>query len=167
MPETLARPPAEALSTLPGAPIIRRIRGLLYSAGATALVYSILSTASKGGCPGGVTGDGGFIDANGAPTDAQQLCVTLTLRPSPIVYTAIGVIVLIALTLVLRRAESVTAALRLLDRAAILIIAVTLVWTVLTMVSFFAIPIDAWNGVDPFTIPFTFGNVDVDVTPLR
>lgn len=167
MPETLDRLPSASLSTLPGAAIIRRIRGMLLWSMGTAIVYSTLSTASRGRCPGGVTGDGGYIDSNGNPTDVAPVCVDLTLRPSPIVFIAIAAIVLIAITLVLRRADSELAALRVIDRAVILMVAVTIAWSALTMVSFFAIPVETWDGVDPFTIPFTFGNIDIDVSPMR
>lgn len=167
MHETLDRPPAASLSTLPGAAIIRRIRGMLLSAAGTAILYSVVSTASKGGCIGGVTGDGGYIDANGNPTDVVPMCVNLTLHPSSIVFIAIAVIVIVAIILVLRRADSESAALRMIDRAVIVIVAGTIGWAALTMVSFFAIPIDSWNGVEPFTIPFTFGNIDIDVSPME
>lgn len=167
MPDTLDRLPAASLSTLPGAAIIRRIRGMLLWSVGTAIVYSALSTASQGRCPGGVTGDGGYIDSNGDPTDVAPMCVNLTLRPSPIVFIAIAAIVIIAITLVLRRADSERAALRIIDRAVILMVAVTIGWAALTMVSFFAIPLESWDGVDPFMIPFTFGNTDIDVSPMQ
>ncbi|MRG60237.1 hypothetical protein GE115_10210 [Agromyces sp. CFH 90414] len=167
MPDTLARPPAASLSTLPGAALIRRIRTMLLWAIGTAFVYQGISTASKGGCPGGVTGDGGFIDANGDPTEAASMCVNLTLRPSSIVYVAIAFIVILAITRVLRASDSQSAALKTLDRAIIVIVAVTVAWTALTMLSFFAIPIDSWNGVEPFELPFTVGHVEVDVSPMQ
>ena len=63
MPDTLDRLPAAARSTLPGAAIIRRIRRMLLWALGMAVVYSIIGTASKGGCPGGFTGDGGYLHA--------------------------------------------------------------------------------------------------------
>lgn len=167
MPDTLDRLPAAARSTLPGAAIIRRIRRMLLWALGMAVVYSIIGTASKGGCPGGFTGDGGYLDANGDPTDVASMCVNLTLRPSPIVFVAIAAIVIVAMTLVLRRADSESAALRTLDRAVIVIVAVTIGWAALTMVSFSAIPYDSWDGIEPFTIPFTFGDIDIDVSPMQ
>ncbi|MFF2371287.1 hypothetical protein [Agromyces sp. NPDC058110] len=168
MPETLERPPAASLATLPGAPIIRRIRRLLVAAAATGLIYGLLGTASKGGCPGGVTGDGGFLDANGDPTEAVPMCVSLTLRPAPIVYVAIVAIVLLAITSVLRRADSEAVALRTLDRAAVLIVAVAAAWAAISLVSFLSIDVTAWNGVGPFPYPdFVLGNIDIDVSPMQ
>jgi hypothetical protein len=167
MPETLDRQPGTELSTLPGASILRRTRSLLYSALGAAFAYSVLSVASKGGCPGGISADGGFLDAEGRPTETAQNCINVTLQPSAIVYVAIAVIVLVAITRVLRRADSAATAFRMLDRAAILLIAVTAIWLVITQVSFWMIPLDQWDGGEFFPIPFTFGNVEVDITPMQ
>ena len=167
MSETLDRQPGAELSTLPGASILRRTRSLLYCALGTGLVYGMLSVASKGGCSGRVTGDGGFIDAEGRPTEAAQYCVDVTMRPSSIVYVAIAVIVLVAITRVLKSSASEAAALRTLDRAAILLVAVTAVWLVFTHVSFWMIPLDQWDGGAYFPLPFTFGTVDVEISPIQ
>ncbi|KRC59203.1 hypothetical protein ASE14_15650 [Agromyces sp. Root81] len=167
MPETLDRPPGAALSTLPGASILRRTRSLLVCALGTGFVYSMLSVASKGGCPGGATGDGGFLDADGQATDVAPNCITVTLQPSTIVYLAIAVIVLVAISRVLRTAASEAAALRTLDRAAIMLVAVTATWLVITQVSFWLIPLDQWDGGEFFPIPFTFGTIDVDISPMQ
>ena len=166
MSETLDRQPGAELSTLPGASILRRTRSLLFCALGTGLVYSVLSVASKGGCSGGVTGDGGFVDADGQPTEVAQYCVDVTMRPSSIVFVAIAVIVLVAITRVLRTADSEAAALRMLDRAAILLVVVTAIWLVVAHISFWMIPLDQWNGGEYFPLPFTFGTVDVDVSPI-
>lgn len=162
MPATLDRPHAAPFSTLPGATIIRRIRRMIFVALGTGFVYSMVGTASKGGCQGGVT-DGGFVDGHGQPTDVAPTCVNLTLHPSPIVYTAIAVTVIVALTLVLRTGRTEASALKVIDRAVIVIIAGTFAWAVLTMVSFLAIPLDPPSPGEPFTIPFTFGVVEVDL----
>lgn len=164
MPDTLDRAPATSLPTLPGTPTIRRIRRMLLWALGIAVVYSVLGTASKGSCPGGATGDGGFIDATGDPTDVAPMCVNATLRPSATVFFAIAVIVIVAITLVLRRAGSEAAAVRTIDRATIIIVAGTIAWAALTMASFLAIPLD---GMEYRSIPFMFGNIDIDVSPLQ
>lgn len=154
-------PPA----SLPGAAVIRRIRALLLWAFGTALVYGALASASRGRCSGGY-GDGGAVDAAGQPTSAVPMCVSLTLRPSSIVSLAIGAVVIVAISLVLRRATGEAQALRLLDRAAIALVVLTLAWAALTFVSFFSIPLDAWDGSEPFSLPFTFGDVRVELTPM-
>ncbi|WP_344294554.1 hypothetical protein [Agromyces neolithicus] len=162
MPETLDRPPAASLSTLPGATIIRRIRRMILSALAVALVYSILGTASRGGCAGGSTD--GFPEVNAGPADIAPACVQLNLRPSVIVFVAIAVTVIIAITLILRPGRSEASALRIIDRAVLVMIVGTLVWAAVTMVSFFAIPLDPPRPGESFMIPFTFGDVVVDIT---
>ena len=167
MSETLDRQPSSALSTLPGASILRRTRCILFSALGAAFAYSVLSVASKGGCPGGITSDGGFVDAEGRATEIAPMCVNVTLQPSAIVFSAIALIVLVAITRVLRKAESEAAALRMLDRAAVLLVAVTAVWLVITQVSFWMIPLEQWDGGQFFPIPFTFGNVEVDISPMQ
>ncbi|MFE6964158.1 hypothetical protein ACFVAJ_03535 [Agromyces sp. NPDC057679] len=164
MPDTLDRPAAAALSTLPGATIIRRIRGMIFSALSTALVYSFVGTASKGGCVGGSPTDG-FMEVNGSPADIAPTCVQLNLRPSAIVFVAIAVTVIVAITLVLRPGRTEASALRVIDRAVVVMIAGTLAFAALTMVSFFAIPLDPPSPGEPFMIPFTFGHVEVDITP--
>ncbi|GAA1780997.1 hypothetical protein [Agromyces lapidis] len=164
MPDTLDRPTAAAPSTLPGAAIIRRIRGMIFSALGTALVYSMIGAASRGGCVGGSAADG-FMEVNGSPADITPTCVQLNLRPSAIVFVAIAVTVIVAITLVLRPARTEASALRIIDRAVVVMIAGTLVWAALTMVSFFAIPLDPPSPGEPFMIPFTLGHVEVDLTP--
>ena len=167
MPETLDRPHSAAQSVLPGAAILRRTRSLLFCALGTGLAYSVLGNASKGGCPGGATGDGGFIDAGGQSTAVAPNCINVTLQPSGIVFLAIAVIVLVAITRVLKSSATEAAALRTLDRAAILIVAVTATWLVITHVSFWMIPLDQWDGGGYFPIPFTFGTVDIDISPMQ
>lgn len=166
MPDTLERRPSAALSTLPGAAVLHRTRRLLTAALIAAFAYATLGLGSRSYCPGGFTGDGGFLDAAGRPTDVAPQCITLTLQPSGIVYAAIAIIVLAAITRVLRSAATEAAAMRTLDRATFAIIIVVVVWTLVTQVSFFSIPLDGWDGTEPFVFPFAFGNVHVEVSPL-
>jgi len=154
MSETLDRPPTGTRSTLPGATVISRIRGMLLAAMGTALVYSILGTAGKGGCFDAISDEG----------VADSTCVTLSLQPSPFVYLAIGVAVVVAISLVLRPGRSEASALHVIDWTVIVIIAGTLAWAALAMVSFFAIPLEPPGLDGTITIPFTFGNVDIDIT---
>ncbi|WP_022890379.1 hypothetical protein [Agromyces italicus] len=162
MAETIDRP--ASLSTLPGATVIRRIRRMAFAALGTALVYSVIGAATRGGCVGGSTADG-FMEVNGSAADITPTCVQLTLRPSWIVFVAIAVTVIVAITLILRPGRSEASALRIIDRAVAVMIAGTLAWAALTMVSFFAIPLDPPSPGEPFMIPFTLGQVEVDLTP--
>lgn len=161
MAETLDRPMA-ALSTVPGATVIRRIRRMIFSALGAALVYSVIGAASRGGCIGGSTADG-FIEVNAGPADITPSCVQLTLHPSAFMFIALVVTVIVAITLVLRPGQSEMSALRVIDRATLVMIVGTIVWAVVTQISFFAIPLDPPIPGEAFTVPFTFGHVEVDV----
>lgn len=166
MPETLDRRPTAALSTLPGAAVLLRTRRLLFWALGATLAYTVLGVASRSYCPGGFTGDGGFVDASGQATDTAPQCVTLSLQPSGIVFAAVAIIVLAAITRVLRSAATETAAIRMLDRTAVVIVVIVAAWTLITQVSFATIPLEGWDGTEPFFFPFAFGDVRVEVTPL-
>ena len=154
MPETIDHPTG-TLSSLPGATIIRRIRGMLLSAISTALVYSLIGNANKGAC----------FDTVSEKAAVESTCVNIVLQPSPFVFLAIAVAVIVAITLVLRPGRSEASALKIMDRTVIIIISGTLAWAAVTVVSFIAIPMEPPGLDGTFTIPFTFGNVDVDFTP--
>jgi hypothetical protein len=172
MPDTLAPVPNAPvpnapLSTLPGAAVLLAVRRLLIWALVAAWVYGGIGTASKGYCPGGVAGDGGYVDAQGRATDVAPQCVTLALEPSGLIFALIAVIVLSAITRVVRRAPDESHGIRTLDRAILAIIVIVVVWAVVTQVSFAQIPVTGWDGVGPFHLPYTFGVVDVDVAPME
>lgn len=154
------------LQPLPGVEIVARIRRLLVVGLLAALGYSMFMTGSKGFCPGGVTGAGGFIDADGNPTDVAPSCVSLTLRPSPLILAAIAVIVLWALTKVLRSAVDVADAVRILDRTAAAIAILAVASAVISWIWFAMIPITDWDGTGSFLYPFPFGSVDMQISPM-
>ena len=144
---------------VPGAEIVDRIRRLIIVALVAGVAYSVLTAAGKGYCAGG------FTDAAGNPVDTVPSCVTLTLRPSPLVYFAIAAIILWALTRVLRKANGVASALRVLDRAAVAVGVLVTVSIVVSQVWFALIPITEWDGTGTFFYPFPFGAVDMVSTP--
>ena len=39
-------------------------------------------------------------------------------------------------------------------------------WLAITQVSFWMMPIDNWDGSGAFLVPVTFGNIDIDISPL-
>lgn len=118
--------------------------------------------ASKGYCPGGVDGDGSFIDAAGNTTDTAPICVTLTLRPSGLVFIAIAAIAFGALTMVVSRATDVSSAIRYLDRAAAAIAILAVASVVISQIWFRMIPITDWDGTGTFFYPFPFGLVELE-----
>lgn len=160
--------PGLPVSTLPGAAVLWRVRRLLGWALGAGFAYSVLGGGSRSFCPGGFTGDGGYLDATGRPTDAAPQCVSVTLEPAGLVYVMIAIVVLATVTGVARHAVDETEAVRRLDRAAVGIVGFVAVWTVVTHMSFTSIPLDGWDGTEPFFLEGTFlGNIIVDTYPLE
>ncbi|MEV8360330.1 hypothetical protein [Microbacterium sp. NPDC076895] len=156
-------------SVLPGVEIIAAIRRVATVTALALLAYVTFTRGSAGRCVGGVRADGGYIDANGDPTDVVPQCISLTLAPSPVVIIAVVLTFIVALTLVIRRAQTVPAALRILDRATIVILAITAVSLVVSLVWFGLLPIRDWSPDGPweFVFPFPFGSVDLSITPMQ
>lgn len=160
-------PPQPALAAgLAGVAVIARIRRVLIVAVIAAMIYPTLMVASAGHCPGGVDGNGGFIDASGRPVDEALPCIQLTLGPSPLVYFGIALIVLLAIGRVLRARDEPTA-LRTLDRAAIGVAGLVVVAVIVSVVWFRMIPLEGFSS-ESWSVfsPFPFGVISVDVTPM-
>ncbi|MCK2035291.1 hypothetical protein KZC51_04000 [Microbacterium sp. SSW1-49] len=158
--------PPTAVAGLAGVAVIGRIRRVLILAVIAAMIYPTLMVASSGFCPGGVDGNGGFIDASGRPVDEPLPCIQMTLGPSPLVYVGIALIVLLALGRVMRASDEATA-LRTLDREAIGVAALVSVAVVVSVVWFRMIPLDQFSsGSWSVFSPFPFGVISVDVTPM-
>ena len=143
-------------SRLPAGPILMRLRGLLVTTGIAAFVYSALASSSRTECTGGGGSD---------LSPAASMCAGLTARPSWLVYAAFAVILFVAIGRVARRAATVPEALRTLDRAAILIIAVALVSVVIGTVWMFLIPLDPARGTGTTILPFPFVWAELTFTP--
>ncbi|OJW00661.1 MAG: hypothetical protein BGO47_02365 [Microbacterium sp. 67-17] len=94
-------------SVLPGVEIVAAIRRVATVAALALLAYMTFTRGSAGTCVGGVGADGGYIDANGDPTDVAPQCISLALEPSPVVIIAVVLTFIVALTLVIRRAQTV------------------------------------------------------------
>lgn len=160
MRNTKPREPSAAMSTLPGAAILLRTRRLIVAALITAFVYNLVMVASRGKCAGGLDGEGGYLDSRGQATDVMPQCVDLTLRPSFWVFAAIALIVVLAITRVLKTADDLRSATRILDRAAMLIFAIAGASVLISYVWFFLIPLETWDGTGSLYFPFPFGSVD-------
>lgn len=152
---------AQEAGKFPGAPVVVRIRRLVVVAVFAAVAYGVFMSASKGYCPGGVTGDGAFTDAAGRVVEVAPTCINLTLGPSGLIFLAIAAIVIGALTVVLRRANDQASAMRYLDRSAALIAILVVVSVIISQVWFAMIPITEWDGAGTFFYPFPFGSVDL------
>lgn len=168
MTDTLDARNTSTREEVPGADIIRAIRALLIWAVLASFVYTALSHATKGICPGGFDGSGGFIDADGLPTDAAPTCLTVSLLPSPYVYGIIGGTVIAVLSIILRRASSQAEALRLISRARWIVCGVALVSVLVAQIWFAQQDLSSWDG-GPIQVlfPFPFSSGSVEVTPMQ
>lgn len=146
-PVRTAAPPAWAT-------LLLRVRGLMLSGAFAALVYGMLTNASRSACP---TQTGGISTAQ---------CETYTLSPSWIVVAAMAIALLAGLGAASRRADA-PAALRVLDRTGTVIVAVAFGSIVVAQVWFWMLPLqqvlDQGGGL---WFPFPFGAVTSDFTGL-
>ena len=144
------------LSRLPAGPILMRVRRLIVTTGIAAFAYTVLSTGTAASCSGGGTsGDG---------TVTQTTCANLSLRPSWAVYAALAVIVFVAIGRVARRAETLESANRILDRAAIVIVAVVLVSAAVGLTWIMLLPPESLTGGGTVLFPFPFSSAELTIT---
>lgn len=115
------------------------------------IAYSVISTASRGICPGGVTGDGGFLDANGLSTDAAPTCLNLTLKPNGLVYLVLFVIVLVGIVVADRSMPE--RATLVLGLALAAVVVVPLAAAVVGHAWLFGFPIEQWRPGDAIWVP--------------
>lgn len=150
---------------LPGAEIVVGIRSLLIWAVVAATLLAGFLRGSSGSCSGGVTGSGGFLDAEGRPTDAPPMCGSITMSANPLVYVGIALIVVLSLTRILRRADTVERALRILNNARMGIVVLTLVTFVVGYVAFATVRVDDWSSYS-LLYPFPFATFDISTRTM-
>ncbi|WP_085369032.1 hypothetical protein [Leifsonia sp. NCR5] len=153
---TLTGPKVELgeLSRLPAGPILVRLRRVLITTGIAAVVYTMLCTGSVGACSDSGASDG----------VVQTTCRNIALRPSWLVYAAFAVILFVVIGRIARNSATVTDALRLLDRAAGLIIAIALVSGAIALTWMMLFPIDTLADGGTIVFPFPFGSPELTVT---
>lgn len=159
-----ARPPAA--STVGPREVLALVRRLTVAALIAGVGYSLISTASQSYCPGGVSADGGFTDRLGNPTEVVPSCITMTLRPSPLIYLLLAVIVALAVTGAARNAQDDAAVHRVLARACAAVIITAVLAVVLTLAAFFSISLEGWGETRTPPIPGWLV-VDVVITPMQ
>jgi hypothetical protein len=165
MSRTLMEKPVSA-SALSGTAVLQRVRSLLIVALAGALVYSILNTATWARCLGGYDGTGGFINESGEATDLAPMCLTVTLRPNATMYVVLALVVIGALSSILKKARSEMDALRYLTAARVVIVVLVIISVVVSHVWFWNLPVDGWDGgATNFISPNPFGSVTAVVAP--
>jgi hypothetical protein len=132
----------------------RYIRNLVIWVVCWGVAYNVGATASKGLCAGGEAADG------------VQHCTRLTMGPSWLVSLALVVIVVVALTRAGRHARTPAVAVRMLQRTALVIALVAAGSIALSLLSFFALPLDGASGMVSGWLPFPFATVTVGQVPL-
>lgn len=162
---TIARNDTHENALIPGAAIIVGIRSLLIWAIVAVTMLSVFLRGSMSSCSGGVTGSGGFLDAEGNATDVAPMCGSVTMSASPLVYVAIALIVVSSLTRILGRAETVERALGILNNARMVIVVLTLVTFVVGYVAFATFHVDDWSNYAVF-FPFPFASFDISTHPM-
>jgi len=150
---------------LPGAAVVVGIRSLLIWAIVAATMLAVFLRGSMGSCSGGVSGNGGFLDADGQPSDIAPMCGSITMSASPLVYIAIALIVVMSLTRILGRADTVDQALRIVNNARMVIVVLTLVTFVVGYWAIMTLRVDDWNNYS-ILIPFPFTTFDISTHPM-
>lgn len=151
---------------LPGTAILIRLRRLIIVGILAALASWLLISGSKGGCFGGIDADGGYLDAAGQPTPDQPMCASLTLRPTGIMPIALAIAVIWVIGRVIRAASDEADAIRMIDRAAAVIMIVAAAGILISYVWFAMTPLpDPGESYSVFS-PFPFAGIDVDISPM-
>lgn len=163
---TESQPNATVTAPLAGLALVAKIRGLLIVSVIAGLVSPMFMAATTSYCPGGIDGSGGFIDAAGQSVDEAPRCIDMALKPSPLLYVAIGLIVLIAINRVMKAADEASA-LRTLGRASMTVGVLVVVAIMISQVWFQTIPIEQFStGSWSVLSPFPFGLIDVTDSPM-
>ena len=162
---TITRNETREDALLPGAEIIVGIRSLLIWAIVAAGMLALFLRGSMSSCSGGLSGDGGFVDSQGRPSDVAPMCGSVIMSASPLVYVAIALIVLMSLTWILGRADTVDRALRIVNNARMIILVLTLVTFVVGYWAIMTLRVEDWNNYS-ILIPFPFTTFDISTNPM-
>ncbi|MGC0368779.1 hypothetical protein [Microbacterium sp. SLBN-111] len=162
---TITQNETDENALLPGAEIVVGIRSLLVWAIVAATMLAVFLQGGMSSCSGGVTGSGSFLDAEGRPTDIAPMCGSVTVSAHPLVYVAIGVIVLFSLTRILGRADTVERALGILHNARMGIVVLTLVTFVVGHWAIATLHVEDWNNYSLFA-PVPFASFDISTRPM-
>lgn len=151
---------------LPGSAIIVGIRSLLIWAIVSSALVATFLRGTHASCSGGLASDGrGFLGPDGAPTDIEPRCGTVTLSPSPLLFLLFAVIVIGAITRILRRAENEDHAFRILNNARMAIVVLSLVGLAVGWIAIMTLRVDDWSSFSLYS-PLPFGQFDVETVPI-
>jgi hypothetical protein len=93
------------------------------------------------------------------------MCGSVTLSANPLVYVAIGLIVVMSLTRILGRADTIDAALRIINNARMVIVVLTLVTFVVGYGAIMTVRVDDWSSYS-LLYPFPFATFDIATHPM-
>ena len=150
---------------LPGAAVVVGIRSLLIWVIVAVTMLAVFLRGGMSSCTGGVTGSGGFLDGEGRPTEVAPMCGSVTVSAHPLIYVAIGLVVLFSLTRILRRADTVERALSILHNARMVIVVLTLVTFVVGYWAITTLRVEDWNDYSLFA-PLPFAGFDISTRPM-
>ena len=128
------------------------------------IVYMVLSTASHGGCLGGMNADGSFVDTNGNPASMAPMCIQATLHPSSWIVALLVIVGATGRLLARQRGTTVERVERITKYATLITNGAMLVALALSLVVFFSFDLSAWHPgqIAWFAFPL---NVEVANTP--
>ncbi|MGR2751859.1 hypothetical protein [Agromyces arachidis] len=154
MSDPISTPPAPTTPMLPAeAALFRQARVLVGAAVGASAFYGWFARASRGTCRSDGSGPDGGIET----------CTTVTLEPSALVYLAVALIVMHAMTTVLEGSATTDAALRTLARARRLVIAIPICSLVLAHSWFASLPTDdPWSPTGNDVLPSLIAWVDIE-----
>ena len=138
-----------------------RIRRVVITAIISAVLYGMFTAASSGRCAGPSTQ---VPDGNGGVLVVQE-CLRLQLHPSPLMFVAFAVILLVAVRRASVAGIDQADALRTLDRAAAAIVLLAVAAVVISLAWFAVLATTAWTPGQPFSslLPFPFAALDVEI----
>ena len=151
---------------LPGAEILVRLRRLIVVGILASLASWLFISGSRGWCPGGITADGGYLDAAGEPTLDPPMCATLTLRPNGVMPIVVAIAVIWVIGRVVRAAANDADAVRMIDRTAAVIAIVAAAGIFISYVWFWLTPLPDPGASYSVFAPFPFAGIDVDISPM-
>lgn len=138
-------------STLPGVVLVERIRRLVLLSVILAVGYGMFVRGQKQSC---------IAQASGSAT-----CSELVMSPSPLVFVAAAVIVLISLKRVVRAAASDDDARRILGRAATGVVVLFVVATAVSLTWLALVSLPDASGPYTIVFPFPFASGEFRSTP--
>jgi hypothetical protein len=159
MPDTIAQPPAPP-TAMSDATLFHRARMLVGSAVGACVFYGFFTNAARGTCTSDVVASGDWAGA-----DAAQTCTTVTLVPSVLVYLAVALVVMRAMTIVLQHSATTDDALRTLRRARAAVVTIAIGSLVLAHAWFAAIATgDPWAPTGNAVLPSFIAWVEIETT---